>query len=91
MIVRNHMEDVVERLTPTLMSKYDLCQCDRCIADIKAIALNYLQPKYFTSESGEIYYRVKDMSVQFDTDVTRAIILAIDKVKNQPKHTSPSN
>lgn len=82
------MEDVVNNLIPSVMSKYDeeMCQCERCVADIKAIALNYVEPKYFTSDTGEVFYKVKEMSIQFETDVTRAIIFAIDKVKEFPKH-----
>ncbi|MDR5658205.1 late competence development ComFB family protein [Serpentinicella sp. ANB-PHB4] len=90
MIVKNHMESVVERLLPVIVGKYDICQCERCMADIKAIALNYLEPKYFTSDDGEIYYRVNEMSVQFDTDVTKAITFAIDRVKSRPKHNRPN-
>jgi len=88
MIVKNHMEDVVNYLMPSILENYNeqICLCDRCKADIKAIALNFLEPKYFTSDTGEVFYKVKEMSIQFETDVTRAIILAIDKVKKNPRH-----
>ena len=88
MQVKNHMEDVVNFLMPSIIKNFEgqLCQCERCLADIKAIALNELEPKYFTSETGQVFFKVKEMSVQFETDVIRAVTLAIDKVKKYPKH-----
>ncbi|QUH26653.1 late competence development ComFB family protein [Serpentinicella alkaliphila] len=88
MPVKNHMEDVVNFLMPNIMKNFEgqLCQCERCIADIKALALNELEPRYFTSDTGQVFFKVKEMSIQFETDVTRAVLLAIDKVKNYPKH-----
>lgn len=88
LIVKNRMEDVVNYLISSILNNYgeEVCQCDRCIADIKAIALNNLEPKYYATETGEVFYKVKEMSIQFETDVTKAIILAMDRVKKYPRH-----
>ncbi|AKL95285.1 late competence development protein ComFB [Clostridium aceticum] len=87
MEVKNYMEVVVNQLLPGILKRYkDICGCDRCIADIKAITLNLLPPKYVATESGELYQKVNALSVQFEADVTNAVIQAINKVKNNPRH-----
>ncbi|AOY77057.1 late competence development ComFB family protein [Clostridium formicaceticum] len=87
MEVRNYMEVVVQHLLPGILKRNpEVCSCERCIADIKAIALNSLPPKYIASESGEVYSKIHALSLQFEVDVTNAILHAMNKVKNKPQH-----
>lgn len=87
MEVRNHMEYVVEKMLPqVLKQKTDVCNCERCVSDIKAIALNNLPPKYVATEKGEVFTKANELTVQFEADVIRALVEAIGKVKGKPHH-----
>ncbi len=87
MEVKNHMEYVVEKLLPALLKKYpEICQCEQCVADVKAICLNKLPPKYFATEQGEVFNKANELTVQFEADVVRAIIESVEMVKRKPRH-----
>ncbi|SDK51741.1 late competence development ComFB family protein [Natronincola ferrireducens] len=87
MKIKNYMEVVVNNLLPNILKcQEESCSCERCVADIKAIALNMLPPKYIATEFGEVYSKINALSIQFEADVTNAIIQAIDKVKKHPRH-----
>jgi competence protein ComFB len=88
MKIKNYMEDVVVHyLFNIIKDKDDICKCDKCLNDIAAIALNNLTPHYVVSEKGELYSKVLNMSIQFEADVTTAILEAIDKVSKNPRHS----
>ena len=85
--LKNYMEEVVDRkLKELLQDRNDVCQCKHCRLDIMAIALNDLPPRYIVSEKGEVYSKVSSLMVQFSTDVTRALVEAIEMVKENPRH-----
>ncbi|RQD67232.1 MAG: competence protein ComFB [Tindallia sp. MSAO_Bac2] len=87
MELKNHMEIVVDRMLKKFIEKdSDICQCENCILDIKAFALNNLPPQYFVTEKGEVYTKAKDLTIQFEADVVRALIQGIEKVKTHPRH-----
>jgi competence protein ComFB len=81
------MEIAVEHLLPNFLNAFpDICKCDKCLLDIKAIALNHLKPHYIVSQKGELYSKVTEMGIQFETDVYKALIDAIDIVSKSPMH-----
>lgn len=81
------MEIAVDRALPNLLRAFDnACTCDKCILDIKAISLNKLKPHYVVTDKGELYSKVNEMSSQFETDVMKALIDAIDIVTKNPRH-----
>lgn len=87
MEVRNHMEYVVNKMLPQVLKmQSDVCTCPQCISDIKAIALNTLPPKYIVTEKGEVFTKANELTVQFEADVTRALVEAIEVVKGHPRH-----
>lgn len=87
MKIKNHMEDVVINLLFRIVKdKEDICRCDKCLSDIAAIALNRLPPRYVSSEKGEVYSKVQDMSIQFEANVITAITEAIHIVSKNPRH-----
>ncbi len=87
MEVKNHMEYVVEKMLPQVLKmKPDVCSCERCISDMKAIALNNLPPKYVATEKGEVLTKANQLTVQFEADVIRALVEATEKVKGHPNH-----
>lgn len=86
-MVKNYMEIVVEHLLPLVLEEYkDICICEKCIDDIKAIALNNLKPLYVVSERGELYTKVNELKIQFKIDTITAITEAINIVTKNPKH-----
>lgn len=87
MEVRNHMEYVVEHMLPKVVKlNPDACTCERCISDIKALALNNLPPRYVATERGEVLTKANELTVQFEADVIRALVDAMEKVKGRPNH-----
>ncbi|MGI5918365.1 MAG: late competence development ComFB family protein [Christensenellales bacterium] len=61
---RNIMEDLVENKLGELMRSADMCCCERCRADTKALALNKLPPRYVVSVGGEVYAHFQELSTQ---------------------------
>ncbi|KXZ40406.1 competence protein ComFB [Alkalithermobacter thermoalcaliphilus JW-YL-7 = DSM 7308] len=84
---KNYMETVVDYLIPSVLKKYEnICTCEKCIEDIKAIALNNLPPMYIVTDQGNAYAKLNEMSSQFKANVIQVIVEAIEKVKNNVKH-----
>lgn len=87
MFLKNYMEIAVDHVLPNILKAFNnICTCEKCILDIKAIALNNLKPHYTVSNKGEIYEKIKEMNIQFETDVMKALIDAIAIVQNNPRH-----
>lgn len=87
MKVHNYMENEVDVLLKELLKNYsDVCQCEHCLADIKALALNELKPHYVVTHKGELYTKLNELSQQFEVDIYKALIDAIKKVKEKPHH-----
>ena len=87
MQVTNFMERVVENKMNEILDKFpELCKCSECLADIKALALNHLEPHYVATEKGELFTKLDSVKVQSEVDVTAAIIEAIEIVKKKPHH-----
>ncbi|HZK18478.1 MAG TPA: late competence development ComFB family protein [Clostridia bacterium] len=84
--IRNYMEDVVSATTDIILKQMDVCKCEKCRADIIAIALNNLPPKYVVTEMGQLYAKVKELEQQFAVDVQSAVVKAALIVKDNPKH-----
>jgi len=87
MKVHNYMENAVASSLKDLLDKYpDVCQCERCLADIKAIALNELKPYYVVTHKGELFTKLNELNNQFKVDIYKALVNAIKKVKDEPHH-----
>jgi competence protein ComFB len=71
-----------------MLDSYDnICKCEKCKLDIKAIALNSLDTRYIVSEQGEIYTKaLAEIDKQEKINVTTAITKAIEIVAANPKH-----
>ena len=86
-MLKNHMEDVVEHVLPTIIHEYnDICKCDKCMDDIKAIALNNLKPAYIVTDKGNAYTKVNELISQFNVDVMNEITKAVEIVSKNSKH-----
>ena len=72
---------VKERLNEAL-NRFKCCECDRCIKDIMAIAVNALPPKYVVRNEQDIAVELR----KYEGDVVGALVNAVLKVKNNPRH-----
>ena len=87
MILRNYMEEVVDRTIDEILAhRDDICKCERCKLDIKALALNHLPPKYVVTDIGYIYTKVNELESQFKADITVAVTNAMKVVRKDPRH-----
>lgn len=76
---------VAERLEEMLLAE-NCCKCDRCIDDMKAIALNKLPSKYVSSHNGELFSKLDASIRQNAVDINIAVAAAIDAVSKRPSH-----
>lgn len=85
--LENYMEIAVDHILPHMLKAFpDFCHCEHCLLDVKAIALNQLQPHYIVTEKGELYSKIDEMRTQFEADVMKALVEAILKVRTNPRH-----
>ena len=86
--LKNFSETEVNILLEEILKRYDnICKCEKCKLDIKALALNTLSTKYIVSEQGEIYTKaLNEVNKQEKINVVMAITKAIDIVSANPKH-----
>lgn len=86
--LKNFSETEVSLLLEEILKRYDnICKCEKCKLDIKALALNALSTKYIVSEQGEIYTKaLNEVNKQEQINVVMAITKAIDIVSSNPKH-----
>jgi competence protein ComFB len=86
-VLKNYMEDIVKRnIESQFATRTDICKCDRCRNDVLAYALNHLPPKYVVSDRGHIFTKLQEMETQFNTDVTREVLKAIEFIKTHQRH-----
>lgn len=88
MQVHNLMEEIVKGcLKDLLQHRPDLAECDEGLqADILAIVLNALPPKYVSTDKGEMFVKTQ-LRAQVETDVYRELSLAVAKVMNDTRRT----
>lgn len=87
MIMGNYMEEVVDRTIEEILARReDVCKCERCKLDIKALALNHLPPKYVVTDIGYIYTKVNELENQFKADITVAVTNALKVIRKNPRH-----
>ena len=86
--LKNFSEIEVNNLLGQILNRYDnICKCEKCKLDIKALALNSLSAKYTVSEQGETFTSaLAEINKQQAIDVTTAITRAIAIVSANPKH-----
>ncbi len=87
MFLKNYMEVAVDHNLEQLLKAFPyICTCEKCVIDIKAIALNNLKPHYVVTDEGEMWTRVGELNLQFETDVLKALIDSISVVNAKPRH-----
>lgn len=84
----NTMEQIVDNAVKALANaESDCCTCERCIEDMKCLALNSLPPRYVSTTKGELFSKLSQyMLQQASVDVNIACLNAINFVKSRPHH-----
>lgn len=82
----NVMERVVEERLDEMLKSYDCCKCERCRADIVALALNNLPPRYVVTDEGELFAKIQYTQKRYELEVVKQIAAAINMVKESPHH-----
>jgi len=85
-LVKNCMEDAVFSTIDIVLEDFDGCKCSHCLNDIAALALNILKPQYVSTSKGEVYGKSRMLQLQYEIDVTTAIMKASTVVKKSPHH-----
>lgn len=82
------MEEAVDHLLPIVLKDYDnICKCEKCIEDIKAMTLNRMKPLYSVTDKGSMYLKLgEELEIQFKTDIMMQIVKCIEIVSKNPKH-----
>lgn len=82
----NVMEYVVKSRVEEYMEKFDVCSCGRCTADVTALTLTHLPPKYIVVEppsaSPLLNYYSNRLAQQIIVELTKACSI----VKENPHH-----
>ena len=86
-ITKNLVEELVDSQLDKIIKESDVCQCDYCKADIRAIALNQLPPHYVVTSEGALHVKADTFfSSQAQTDIVVAISQGISVVAQKPRH-----
>ena len=80
------IQALVEDSAEKYMKMFNLCLCPRCKADVKALALNNLPPKYVVMEPGEFVPRMTLYERQYGGSVTAQILRACNIIATEPHH-----
>ncbi len=86
MALVNVMEGIVDEKLATMLKDEDCCQCDRCLEDMKAMALNQLPSKYVSTHNGELFSKLNSLMRQNSIDINVAVSYAIKTVSERPSH-----
>jgi competence protein ComFB len=83
----NAMEPIVSNLFEQYLKTHHLkCDCDKCKLDILLLALNHLQPRYSSSQSGEVFVKALYMETQTQSDVLMELTKAAAIIEQNPMH-----
>ncbi len=82
----NIMESIVADKIIYYMRQFDVCTCDRCVADTTALTLNGLLPKYIVTTPAAVDPLVSYYTNRLISDVTVEATKACMIVKENPRH-----
>lgn len=85
----NVMQVLVEEKAEKYTRLAGLCQCKRCLEDVKALTLNNLPPKYVVLADGERVPRLTVYETRFSSDITSELLKACELVATRPHHSRP--
>lgn len=86
MAISNIMEEIVKQKLDEMLEDYEGCKCEKCYADMLAIALNMVKPKYVSTKKGGLMVKIDETKPQNLVDISSAVYRAIQIVKENPRH-----
>lgn len=85
--VINIMEKMVwDNLDGVVKQTPEVCDCERCRADMVAYALNHIKPKYVATEKGQVYARAGYLDNAVRVSLIAALAEAVRVVSEHPRH-----
>ena len=85
--LKNYTEILIDEAIEKLWFEMDdICKCERCYYDTKAIALNHLPSKYTVTSKGEVYTKINNFRNQIQVDVMKEVMKAIMVVNEHRSH-----
>lgn len=87
MALVNVMETIVDEKLELMLQEEDCCKCERCLEDMKGIALNQLPSKYVSTHNGELFSKLNALMRQNSIDINVAVSYAIKMVSERPSHS----
>ena len=85
-VILNVMEAIVKEKIIYFMRQFDVCTCDRCIADTIALTLSGLQPKYIVTMPAAVPPLLSLYTNRYISDVTVEATKACMIVRENPRH-----
>lgn len=90
MPIQNVMEEIVNDKILEVIKDKDCCKCEKCLDDIRALALNKLPSKYVSTNKGELFSKLAALKEhQGIIDLNIAVTSAIEFVSTHPRHDPP--
>ena len=86
MALVNVMENIIDEKLALQLKDEKCCQCERCLEDMKAMALNQLPAKYVSTHNGELFTKLNALMRQNSIDINVAVSYAINTVSDRPSH-----
>lgn len=86
-IVLNIIEQIVRDKIIYFMRQFEVCTCDRCIADTVALTLNGLKPKYIVTSPAAAAPLISFYTNKYISDITVEATKACMVIKENPRHT----
>jgi competence protein ComFB len=85
-VSKNISEELIELYMSDCIRSSNVCDCKRCQADIRALSLNAMPPRYVVTDLGDAYVRLEGMSTQSQANIITIIMNAINVVSHNPRH-----
>lgn len=82
----NVMEYIVKSMTKDYAAKFDTCSCGRCLADITALTLTKLSPKYIVVDSSSASPLLNFYTNRYAQQVIVELTKSCFTVKQNPHH-----
>ncbi len=86
MVYLNIMQTLVESMAPRYIKMFDVCPCSRCNADVKALTLTNLTPKYAVFHKNERVPMLTVYENRYGSLISAQLTKACSIVKTNPHH-----
>ena len=85
-VTLNVMETLVDMMALEYMEKFKICTCDRCLADVKALALTKLSGKYVVVDKDAVQPMINFYEKKYKSDIIVELTKACITIDENPHH-----